>query len=312
MSSPWTLAAAAGAEGFVTDIDGPVHWVRWGEPSAAPDLPPIVFVHGLGGSHLDWTEVGPALAEDRVAYALDLRGFGLTPSGRQGSSRVEENARLVARFISIVVGRPARVVGHGMGGLVALLATHAFPTRVHSLVLLAPTLPHTKTQAGPGIAREHAWYTPGGIGERVARRGHAKTSAKVTVQHLVDRVFADPARIPAEVAARAGELLRLRTSGSQTFGDIDRDYFVAARSVHRVLRGRREFAMTLQEVDAPVLILHAREDRVIPVSASRSVAKRHLHWTYVELPRGGHMPHLEDPDLVIDIVDDWWAAGSAI
>lgn len=306
----WRPGAGIGAEGFVTDLGGSIHWVRWGEASAAPHLPPALFVHELGGSHLDWSEVAPALAEHRVGYALDLRGFGLSPVG--GGSRVEQNARLLARFVDAIVGRPVRLVGHGMGALVCLLAAQAYASRVHSLVLLAPTLPHSATQAGPGLAREHAWSTPAGMIEGLTRRSHSKHSGKVTVRRYVERVFADPRRAPEAVVERAGELLRLRTSRPEDFGDIDRAYTVAARSVHRVLRGRRRFATTLQEVDVPVLIVHAREDRVVPVAASRAVAMRHLHWTYVELPQGGHVPHLEDPDLVIDIIGDWWAAGAAV
>ena len=51
--APW------GGRSYVTDLDGPVHWVDFGTPS---DLPPIVFVHGLGGSHLNWGLVAPASA----------------------------------------------------------------------------------------------------------------------------------------------------------------------------------------------------------------------------------------------------------
>ena len=306
----WQPSVAIGAEGFVTDLDGPVHWVRWGEASTAPDVPPAVFVHGLGGSHLDWSEVAPALVDHRVGYALDLRGFGLSPVG--GGSGGEQQARLLVRFVDAVVGRSVRLVGHGMGALVCLLAAQAYASRVHSLVLLAPTLPHRRTQAGPGIARERAWHTPTGILEGLARRSHSTHSSKVTVRGYLDRVFADPRRAPSGVVERTGELLRLRTSRPEDFGDIDRAYTLAARSVHRVLRGRRRFATTLQEIDVPVLIVHAREDRVVPAAASRTVAMRHLHWTYVELPQGGHVPHLEDPDLLIDIIGDWWAASSAV
>ena len=59
--APWAFAAPWGARGYVTDLDGPVHWIEFGEDSgqsSAADRgreePPIVFVHGLGGSHLNW------------------------------------------------------------------------------------------------------------------------------------------------------------------------------------------------------------------------------------------------------------------
>ena len=53
--APWAFAAPWGANGYVTDLDGPVHWIEW-DPGEGPgrDEPPVVFVHGLGGSHLNW------------------------------------------------------------------------------------------------------------------------------------------------------------------------------------------------------------------------------------------------------------------
>ena len=72
--APWTFAAPWGARGYVTDLDGPVHWIDFGDDSGAGrDGPPIVFVHGLGGSHLNWCLIGPAPGP---------------PCGRAGPARV--------------------------------------------------------------------------------------------------------------------------------------------------------------------------------------------------------------------------------
>jgi pimeloyl-ACP methyl ester carboxylesterase len=51
--APWRFAAPWGARGYVGDIDGPVHWIEF-TSGDSPDGTPIVFVHGLGGSHLNW------------------------------------------------------------------------------------------------------------------------------------------------------------------------------------------------------------------------------------------------------------------
>ena len=55
--APLAFAAPWGARGYVTDLDGPVHWVEFGQDRGPgqDDEPPIVFVHGLGGSHLNWS-----------------------------------------------------------------------------------------------------------------------------------------------------------------------------------------------------------------------------------------------------------------
>jgi len=58
--APWSFAEPWGGTGHVCDLDGPVHWVDFGGPA---DASPIVLVHGLGGSHLNWVLVASALAE---------------------------------------------------------------------------------------------------------------------------------------------------------------------------------------------------------------------------------------------------------
>ena len=119
--APWDYAAPWDARGYVTDLDGPVHWIEFspkpnrqtpGSESWTPSLsqgarPPIVFVHGLGGSHLNWCLLGPHLAAGRRAVALDLRGFGLTP-GLRSNSTVQANSRLVDRFINDIIGSRRR------------------------------------------------------------------------------------------------------------------------------------------------------------------------------------------------------------
>jgi len=70
--APWTFAAPWGARGYVTDLDGPVHWIEFGSADGK-DGTPIVFVHGLGGSHMNWCLIGPQLE------TVILPGVGHTP-----------------------------------------------------------------------------------------------------------------------------------------------------------------------------------------------------------------------------------------
>ena len=60
------------------DIDGPVAYREWGADTGSG--PTFVCVHGLGGSLLNWVPVAPGLARHGRVLAVDLAGFGLTPS----------------------------------------------------------------------------------------------------------------------------------------------------------------------------------------------------------------------------------------
>jgi pimeloyl-ACP methyl ester carboxylesterase len=94
----------------IVDLDGPVHYADFGGTGR-----PIVLVHGLGGSHVNWLGVAPQLAAHGHVLAIDLAGHGRTPSlGR--TARVDDNRRLLGRFLETVVGEPAVLVGNSMGG----------------------------------------------------------------------------------------------------------------------------------------------------------------------------------------------------
>lgn len=80
MTSAPDFAAPWGATHHFSDLHGPVHWIHWDGPDTEEGraLDPMLLVHGLGGSHLNWLFVGQAWAKERPVYAVDLRGFGLT------------------------------------------------------------------------------------------------------------------------------------------------------------------------------------------------------------------------------------------
>ncbi len=70
-----------GGSGSVVDIDGPVHWVEYGADTGSL---PVVMVHGLGGSHLNWVRIAPVLAERTRVLTVDLPGFGSVRPGIAG------------------------------------------------------------------------------------------------------------------------------------------------------------------------------------------------------------------------------------
>src|SRR5580658_7670330 len=101
-------------ESRTTDLEGPVHYLEGGSG------PPVVLVHGLGGSHVNWLAVAPQLARKRHVLVPDLAGFGRTPlAGR--SSSIEANRALLDSFLRVIVKEPAVLVGNSMGGLISIL-----------------------------------------------------------------------------------------------------------------------------------------------------------------------------------------------
>lgn len=96
--------------------------------------PPLVFVHGLGGSWADWDyQIGPFSARYRV-LAPDLRGFGETPPGRLRPS-VSQMAEDLRRFLDAAGIERCLLVGHSMGGAVCLQFVLQQPQRVSRMVI---------------------------------------------------------------------------------------------------------------------------------------------------------------------------------
>ncbi len=314
---PLALAGAWGGTGHLIDLPGPhpgpVHWVDFGGPAqeqpGSPAPTPVVFVHGLGGSHLNWVGLGPRLSRQRPAYALDLAGFGLTP-GDKHASEVGANAELVARFIREVVGLRCILVGNSMGGLISLLVAGRHPDLVERLVLIDPAIPSRRRAMDRQVAATFLAYQIPRVGEMVTRRVSTRSSDEQRVRATTALCFADPSRANPAVVAATIEMTAHRRRYAP---DADESYLAAARSIVRTLGRRGGLRTAMNAVTAPVLLLHGDRDRLVPVESARIAAREHPAWTTQILPGLGHTPMLEDPELVGRLVEDWLAApGSSL
>jgi pimeloyl-ACP methyl ester carboxylesterase len=285
-------------ESRTADLDGIVHYVEFGGAGA-----PLVCVHGLGGSALNWMAVAPTLAEQNRVLGLDLRGFGQTPLNGH-SARIEANQRLLDRFLREVVGPPAIVMGNSMGGLIAVQQAARRPDTVRALVLVDPALPW------PGWRRFdlQVWAFFGALllprigGQGLELRGR-RLGAEELVRETLSVVCAQPERVSAElVQAHVEEALgRLE---AERVGN--RALIQAGRSLLRVLV-RRHYDPVYEAVKAPVLVVHGDRDRLVPVECSLVVGQRH-GWQVTTLPGVGHVPMMETPQEFLQITQPWLAA----
>jgi len=341
--APWDYAAPWNARGYITDLGGPVHWIEFspgpdkqtpgpdnqtpgpdnqasspdsqtsGPDSQAPKAqdsatePAIVFVHGLGGSHLNWCLLGPHLAAGRRVVALDLRGFGLTP-GLRVNSTVQANARLLDRFVNEVIGTPVILVGNSMGGMISVLETAAHPDAVSGLVLIDPALPLPPRKPDWQVFAQFLLYAMPGLGGLVVAKALSSISPEAAVQRLVQLCFADASRADPEMvkAEVALSTRRLPAKPAQASARA-RVFLVAARSLLRVLGRRQRYHAMMAGIEVPVLLIGGDADRLVPVAAVRQAAARNPRWESVILSGVGHTPQLEVPEAVVGLIRDWLA-----
>jgi len=279
------------------DLGGPVHFADFGGSG-----PTMVLVHGLGGSHLNWLAVGPALAARARVLAPDLAGFGRTPlAGR--SAHVRANAQLLDRFIDAVAEGPATLIGNSMGGLLAMMEAERQPEKVTRLVLVGAAQPRPPgTRFDPVVALTFAAYAVPGLGEQFMRWRAARRGPEGLVRDTLQLVCADPGRVPAEVVAAHVALARDRMDrmpwGNQAFLE-------AARSIVFTLARRREVHAMIGRIAAPALLVQGTRDRLVSLAASRATAALRPDWTLAVLEGIGHVPQLEAPERFVATVTGW-------
>lgn len=284
----------------LVDLDGPTHYVDFGGPTNAP---PLVAVHGLGGSHANWLAIGPRLAEHQRVLAPDLAGHGLTRPDHR-STDVDANQRLLDRFLREVSGTPAVLMGNSMGGLISILQASRNPETVAGLVLLDPAIHSPRGRPDPRVMATFASYAVPGLGAAMLARRRRRLTPEQQVQQVLDLCCVDPARVPADVVGRAVELARER----QSFAHVNKAFLDAARSVMLHVARHERLAAQMRAVEAPVLLLHGEQDRLVPVSAARLAARNHPDWHVEIAPDVGHVPQLEAADWTVDAYRRWRAS----
>ena len=278
------------------DLDGPVHYADFGGTGR-----PILLIHGLGGSHLNWAAVGPRLAAHGHVMAMDLAGHGHTRAPR-GASRVGQNRRLIDRFLERLAPEPAILVGNSMGGYLSIAEAAASPERIAALVLVDPALPLAR---GVKIDRTVlALFTAcalPGIGGAVMRLRFRRTPEQM-VHDMFELCCSDPALVPRDVYQAHVDLARARLAYGRVTG---REFLAAQRSLMSCLFRRRRFREMVASVRAPALVVQGDRDRLVNVAAARALAAARPDWRLEVIEGVGHVPQLEVPERFLAVVEPW-------
>ncbi len=281
---------------------GPLHYADFGGSGA-----PVVLVHGLGGSHVNWIGVGERLARHARVVALDLAGFGRTPpSGRNAS--IEANAALLAEFARRVAGRGVTLVGNSMGGLLSVMVAAHAPSLVDRLVLVDASLPRAAGVAlDREVARTFAIYAIQGVGEAFMRARYARMTPEALVDETLRICCTAPDAVPSEIVEAHYAIARERRSMSWAHAA----YLEAARSLVKLLLRPGAYDAMLERVTAPTLMLHGTADRLVPFGQARSAAERY-GFALEALEGIGHVPQLECPTRLVEIVRDFLEGDAAV
>jgi pimeloyl-ACP methyl ester carboxylesterase len=252
----------------------------------AGDGPPLLLIHGIAGTNAIWESVFDELAADHAVIAPDLPGHG--DSGASAGDYSLGAMAATVRDLLLALGHErATVVGHSLGGGVAMQFSYLFPEYTERLILISS----------------------GGLGRSVnpALRLAALPGAElVTAQlgraaRLAGRLLPSGARPGGRVAVELGRSVSA-LADSQT-----RDAFHATLRAVVGPDGQRVFAgdrLYLAE-HMPTLIIWGERDPIIPVGHGHRAHAAMPGSRFVVLERAGHFPPLEDPRGVTDAVREF-------
>ncbi|WP_185961209.1 acetoin dehydrogenase dihydrolipoyllysine-residue acetyltransferase subunit [Telmatospirillum sp. J64-1] len=242
---------------FTETAVGTIRYARRGEGAAR-----VLLIHGFGGDLDNWLFNIDALAENATVYALDLPGHGQSTKSLPEAS-LKGLAAATRAFMEAVSIDKAHLVGHSMGGAVAMTLALEAPDSVASLSLICPA----------------------GLGQEINGNyidGFVSAASRRELKPVVENLFADPGLVSRQMIDDLLKYKRLdgvndtlRALASAMFDD---------GTQQDVLAG------SIKDTDIPRLVVWGELDRVIPVahaSALDSAARVEV------IPNAGHMVQME-------------------
>jgi pimeloyl-ACP methyl ester carboxylesterase len=283
-------------KGFFVDIPSGVLFAR----NFGGDGQPVVGVHGLGGSHLNWEFAAPFLRGLGQVSAFDLPGFGYSPPSRSYAMR--QHAQVTIEYLERLDG-PALLMGNSMGGLISILVAAQRPDLLRGLVLLSPAVAPRwgDPRLDPMVARRLLLQGTPGLGMALIEKYWRSTSARQQVADTLAVVCHHPERIPPGLEDEVLEMTEVRRRQPWAIEAIVR----SGRSTAFTVGRRREFRATVDAVSTPTYLIQGRHDRVIPGSGVERLADWRPDWTYDVMDEVGHCAQIEAPEEFARLVVSW-------
>jgi pimeloyl-ACP methyl ester carboxylesterase len=253
--------------------------------------PPLILIHGITSSSETWNFVGRMLARNHTVLAPDLTGHGQSAKPRGDYSMGAFASGLRDLTVALGIG-PATVVGHSLGGGVAMQYSYQFPERTQRLALVSS----------------------GGLGAEVAGFLRAATlpGAELVIPLLAASGVLATGRAVGRLLHRLGvqlsndtvEIARGHASLSSTESRLAFVHTLRASIDPRGQRVRATDRLYLAS-RLPVLILWGARDRIIPVEHGRRAHELVSGSRLVVFEHAGHFPYLDEPERFVSTLQGW-------
>lgn len=279
------LAEARRAEGaapavgeFLTTDGARIHYVDLGEG------PPVVMLHGLAGNVRNYTQtVANELARTHRVIFIDRPGSGYSGRPDGTTASIQSQADVVHRVIEELDLQRPTIVGHSLGGAVALAYAARYPEDLSRLVLLAPAA--TPFEPGPPIDR----FKVDSVFMRTALAYTVAIPASKRSGPETLRVIFSPQTPPEDFGAEGGALLSRRPD--QIIANFE--------DMSALNKGLSALTAELTTIRTPTTVLFGLDDAILDPQRHLAALRRLPAVSIKELPGAGHMLMYADPDAVI-------------
>ena len=280
--------------GSTVDVGGQALYVR---RAGTPDGAPAVFVHGLGGSATNWTDLMALLGDRLDGHAVDLPGFGFSGPPPGGRFTLDAHVAAVVAYVHLLDRGPVHLFGNSLGGAVATRVAAEHPELVATLTLVSPSLPQYRLRRSndPRLA---LLLLPG-MGALVdrerARSGPRKVAEDVLRLCTYDFSVIHPQRVDdaAEEVRRRRALPWSSKALTGSLRGLVRAYFEP---------GPRNLWRQLGTIAAPTLVVWGDHDRLVPHTLGRVAVRRLRNARLFAVPDAGHVAQIERPEVVAGAV----------
>ena len=278
------------------------HVRLWGEPQ--PGQTPLVLLHGWMDVAASYQFMVDALAREHFIIAPDWRGFGLTNAvGADTFWFPDYIADLDALLDHYCADTPVNLVGHSMGGNVAMLYAAVRPERVRRLINLEGFgLPATRPSQAP--ARYTQWLSE----LKQLRQGELKLRHYDTLDAVARRLIKTNPRLSPDKAHWLAAHWSAETAPGQ--------WTILGEAAHKIINPQLyrvdEILAVFANIRAPMLMVEASDDSMaqwwkgkyaLPEFHERLKALPDV--TIRQLPDCSHMLHHDQPELLARLIEDF-------
>ncbi|SCF17549.1 alpha/beta fold hydrolase [Micromonospora mirobrigensis] len=275
-------------------LDGTMTYVR-DTPATRPGAEPALYVHGLGGSSQNWTDLAGLLADRLDGQAIDLPGFGRSEPGRRYT--IPAFADRVVRWIEHSGRGPVHLFGNSLGGAVTVHVAGLRPDLVRTLTLISPALPFLDPRRSLQGRMLPLLAVP--RGERLAAWRLAQIAPEVMAQQVIESCVADATRVSEQRRQEVLEEILIRYEAAHYAAAYVRTFRGIVSSFLRAyLPGPGSLWRIAAAVRAPTLVVGGLRDRLVDVRVAPQTARVIPDSRLLMLDGVGHVAQLEVPRLV--------------